>query len=84
MELSKKTTILLNPELHKCLTKLARKRKVSLGHLVREACEVQYGLSSSDEADRASAVRELAALDLPVETVEVMKAESVPDPEDLS
>lgn len=77
MELSKKTTILLTPELHRRLTRLAEQRGSSLGALVREACERQYGLVSSQ--DRLEAVRELAALALPVASVRQMELESVPD-----
>ena len=75
MELSKKTTILFSPALHEHLAHLARRRGVSLGHLVREACEIQYGGVSPE--DRMEAASELAALCLPVAAVEVMKAESV-------
>jgi predicted DNA-binding ribbon-helix-helix protein len=81
MELSRKTTILLSDQLYERLTGLARRRGVSLGHLVREACERQYGFGASQE--RLSAVRELASLELPVGDVAEMKGESVPDPDDL-
>ena len=43
MELTKKTTILLSPDLHAHLARTARARRTSLGQLVREACEIQYG-----------------------------------------
>ena len=76
MELSVKTTILLTPELHDRLTKLADRQATSLGALVREACERQYGMSSSDE--RSGAVQELAGLSLPVGSPRAMKRESVP------
>ncbi|MEZ5906523.1 MAG: hypothetical protein R3C69_15985 [Geminicoccaceae bacterium] len=33
--------------LHRRLTALARERRQNLGHLVREACERQYGLADS-------------------------------------
>jgi predicted transcriptional regulator len=81
MELSKKTTILFDPELYDRLTRLASRRGVSVGHLVREACERQYGLGGS--AERRRAVAALAALDLPVGTVAEMKEESVVDPDAL-
>ena len=77
MELSKKTTILLTPELHHRLTVLARQRGSSIGALVREACERQYGLVSSK--DRLLAVKELGQLALPVASVRQMELESVPD-----
>lgn len=81
MELSHKTTILLPPELHRRLTALARERRQSLGRLVREACERQYGLA--DPQDRLAAVEALAALDLPVGPVDRMIRESVAPPRDL-
>ena len=81
MELTKKTTILLSPALHEHLTRTARARRTSLGQLVREACECQYG-AVSDE-DRLRAVDELRRLSLPVGSPRTMKRESVPRPGDL-
>jgi hypothetical protein len=73
MELSHKTTILLSAGLHE--------RLKSLGELVREACIRQDGLS--DAEDRLAAVEAMAAMSLPVGTVEDMKQESVPPPCEL-
>lgn len=81
MELNRKTTILLSEALHRRLTRLARRRQTSLGELVRQACQQQYGLVSEDE--RLEAVRRLGELSLPVGEVGAMLRESVPDPEDL-
>ena len=81
MELSKKTTILFPPDLHRRLARLAALRGMSLGDLVRKACEREYGLASREE--RLAAVRELAALSLPIGTPEEMARESVPRPEEL-
>jgi hypothetical protein len=81
MELSKKTTILFSPELHRRLTRLAARRGVSLGELVREACEVRYGVLGS--ASRLEAVQALATLELPVGTPDEMKRESQPEPDAL-
>ena len=78
MELTKKTTILLPPDLHEQLASLARERKVSVGHLIRSACRKQYGIAS--RAERLDAVRELCRLELPVGAVARMKRESVSDP----
>lgn len=80
-KLTKKTTILLTPDLHERLTRLAERRDTSLGELVRTACERQYGFGGSEERQRAA--RELASLNLPVDTPARMKRESVPDPEPL-
>lgn len=81
MELSHKTTILLSVELHERLKVVARQRRKSLGELVREACIEQYSLA--DTGDRLAAVDALAAMALPVSSVDDMKRESVPAPLDL-
>lgn len=76
MELSKKTTILLSEEGHRQLSALASRKGVSMGQLIREACEQVYGVVDADE--RVSAISALAALSLPVGTPAAMKRESVP------
>lgn len=81
MELSKKTTILLTEELHERLTGLAEQEGISLGELVRRACESQYGVVSRE--DRLAAVKSLAALRLPVADVQTMESESVPQADEL-
>ena len=81
MGLSKKTTVLFSPELHRRLTSLAARRRVSMGELVREACEAQYGVIGGDA--RRAAVGALASLDLPVASPEELKRESQPDPHTL-
>ncbi len=80
-KLTKKTTILLQPELHRRLTRLADQRGTSLGDLIRSAVERQYGLGGSEE--RLQAARAMAAFALPVGSPEAMKRESVPEPEGL-
>ena len=81
MELSKKTTILFSVDFHERLSRLAKQRGVSLGELVRRACEKQYGLISSET--RVEAVQTLAGLSLPVEDPKTMKEQSVPTPDEL-
>ncbi|HEY3128582.1 MAG TPA: CopG family transcriptional regulator [Acidobacteriota bacterium] len=81
MELTKKTTILLSPDLHKRLAQLAKQGGDSLGELIRRACEVQYGLVAVEE--RLAAVEKLKELSLPASTPARMKKESIPEPEDL-
>lgn len=80
-KLTKKTTILLQPDLHERLTRLAEQRGTSLGDLIRTACETQYGLAGSDERRRA--VRRLVALELPVGSPAEMKRQSVPEPSEI-
>jgi hypothetical protein len=77
--LTKKTTILFSPELHRRLTRLAEQKGTSLGELVRSACQREYGGATAEE--KLAAVRRLASLKLPVSTVRRMKRESVPDAE---
>ena len=79
MELTKKTTILFSPEFHGHLSRLAARRGLSLGELVRTACEREYGWASREE--RLAAVRDLASLKLPVGEPEDLERESVPEPE---
>lgn len=76
MELTKKTTILLSEDGHRRLAAVAAQKGVSMGQLIREACEQVYGLV--DETERVSAASALAALSLPVGTTAAMKRESVP------
>ncbi len=81
MELTKKTTIRFPPDLHEQLSRRAEQQGTSLGDLVRKACEIQYGLVSAET--RLEAVRQLAAMFLPVGNFGAMKRESVPRAEDL-
>ena len=78
MELMKKTTILFSPQQHTLLTQLAKQRGVSLGQIVREACEAHYGAASPE--NRLKAVKALGKLELPVADVATMKRESVASP----
>ncbi len=82
MELSKKTTLLFPPDLYQDLERLARRRRTSVGELVRDACRAQYGIASREA--RLAAVREMAKMNLPVGTLEEMERESVPPVEPLS
>jgi len=81
MELTKKTTILFSPDLHRRLAELAARRGRSMGDLVREACEIQYGVVGGSE--QLAAVAALSQLSLPVDSPAAMKRESVPDPDAL-
>ena len=81
MELSKKTTLLFPPDLHESLTRLAQQRGISFGELVGRACEVQYGVVSTEA--RLAAVRELSELSLPVGDPDQLERESVPSPDEI-
>lgn len=80
-KLTKKTTILFQPELHRRLMRLADQRDTSLGELVRSACEKQYGIGGSRE--RIAAARAIGELTLPVSAPSQMKRESQPEPSDV-
>jgi hypothetical protein len=54
---------------------------MSLGELVRKACEEAYGPAGG--ADRLEAAARIRSLTLPVASVAGMKAESVPAPKRL-
>ena len=81
MELSKKTTILMTPELHKLLVETSQRTGRSIGELVRSACEAKYGRSTIDQ--RLAAVERISKLNLPVADVATMKRESISEPKPL-
>ncbi len=81
MQLTKKATIQFSPDLYNQLTHQAQQLGVTLGELVRRACEAYHGYMSVEE--RLDAVRRLEAMSLPVGEPDEMKRESVPDPGDL-
>lgn len=80
--LTKKTTILLSPDLHARLADLARHENTSIGELIRRAVVSQFGIV--DVAARAAAARALRELRLPVAAPARMKRESVAGPGKLS
>lgn len=82
MELSKKTTILFPPELHERLSAIAAQKGISLGELVRSACETHY--ASLTRHARVTAVQKLADMNLPVGTPRQMKSESVAPPKEIA
>jgi hypothetical protein len=81
MELSKKLTILITPELHEILTTQSQQSGRSIGELVRAACEREYGKAAI--ARRLAALDRLFHLDLPVSDVETMTKESIAEPKPL-
>ena len=73
--------VLFPEDLFRELLRQAKDRGKRVEELIREACEVQYGLTTPEA--RLEAVRELARLNLPVGEPEDMERESVPHPEDF-
>ncbi len=80
-ELTKKATILFSPLFYKHLKQVAKHNKVSVGHLVRQACEQQYGIINS--SIRKDALEKLKSFSLPVDDVKTIKKQSVLDPDSL-
>ena len=80
--LTKKTTILFPPGLHRRLTRLAEQKRTSLGDLVRSACEHEHGAVPAPE--KVAAVRRMAALALPVSSPRRVKQLSVVDARSLA
>ena len=81
MELTEKTTILLPAWLHRHLKRVAQRKNVSMGKLIRDACEEKY--VSIEKEDRETALNALQKLALPVDNTEKMKAESVVSAEEI-
>lgn len=73
--LTKKTTILFEPDKYERLKRIAQGRSRTVGELIRESVELRFGLVSREE--RLAAVAALAALDLPVGTWEELETETV-------
>ena len=65
MELSKKLTILVTPDLHARLMKVSKDTGKSMGELIRQACEQRYGPPQPDtmSLDTISLEDRVAALE---------------------
>jgi hypothetical protein len=66
--MTKKTTILFPPRLYEELEKVAKEQGRSVGELVRDAAEVQYGLGGV--AARLRAIDVMASLETPIDEPE--------------
>jgi predicted transcriptional regulator len=73
--LTKRVQILLSPEQFSRLQEIAKTEGESLGALIRKALEEVY--LEREQQDRLAAVREMAALRLPVADWEQMERESI-------
>ena len=71
----KKTTLLFEEEVYEKLKEKARREKVSIGGLVREAVATYYGIKNKD--DKLKALDRLKSLNLPVADYESMEKEII-------
>ncbi len=76
-QLTRRTQLLLDDELHQQLRQLAAERGISLGALIREAIDEKL---TSLQDDRARAIQELLdAEPMPVEDWPIMKRQMIED-----
>ncbi len=68
-----KTTIFLSRRLYQRLRQLSKVTKKSMGELLRDAAERQYCSASAE--DKASIVRKMGAMHLPIGTPEELEEE---------
>ncbi|MBC7333442.1 MAG: ribbon-helix-helix protein, CopG family [Actinobacteria bacterium] len=71
----KKTTLLFEEDVYSKLKEKAKREKVSIGGLVREAVAAYYGIKDKD--DKLKALRRLKSLNLPVASCELMEKEII-------
>lgn len=71
----KKTTLLFEEEVYEKLKEKARREKVSIGGLVREAVATYYGIKNKE--DKLKALGRLKSLNLPVADYESMEKEII-------
>jgi hypothetical protein len=70
---TKKTTILMPRRLHESLRRAAKRRRASVGQLIREACEAHYGGPSIE--DKLALLERVVAFQEPVSSAEEMHDE---------
>ena len=73
--MTKKTTVLFDPDRYERLRRVAKARGRSVGDLIRESVEARFGLVPGP--DRVRAVEAIGAMSLPVGTWEEMEAETI-------
>jgi len=71
----KKTTLLFEEEVYEKLKEKAKREKVSIGRLVREAVATYYGIKNKE--DKLKALCRLKSLNLPVADYESMEKEII-------
>lgn len=71
----KKTTLLFEEEVYEKLKEKAKREKVSIGGLVREAVATYYGIKNKE--DKLKALDRLKSLNLPVADYESMEKEII-------
>ena len=71
----KKTTLLFEEEVYLKLKEKAKREKVSIGGLVREAVATYYGIKNKE--DRLRALDSLKSLNLTVSDPEIMEKEII-------
>ena len=71
----KKTTLLFEEEVYEKLKEKAKREKVSIGGLVREAVATYYGVKNKE--DKLKALDRLKSLNLPVADYESMEKEII-------
>ena len=71
----KKTTLLFEEEVYENLKEKAKREKVSIGGLVREAVATYYGIKNKE--DKLKALGRLKSLNLPVADYESMEKEII-------
>lgn len=71
----KKTTLLFEEEVYIKLKEKAKREKVSIGRLVREAVATCYGIKNKE--DRLKALDSLKSLNLAVSDPEIMEKEII-------
>ncbi len=71
----KKTTLLFEEDVYRKLKEKAKREKVSIGRLVREAVAICYGIKNKE--DKLQALEALKSLDLAIADPEIIENEII-------